>query len=122
MTASTAEHVAQDAVVGRLSTLDRYLPLWIALAMACGLGLGALIPGFDDALDALRVGSVSLPIALGLLLMMYPVLAKVPLGGLTNARLCLCKTPEAKGPSARMLFARCGSGRQPGADLGSVAC
>jgi ACR3 family arsenite transporter len=45
--------------------------------MGVGLGLGALLPGFDDALDALKVGTVSLPIAVGLLLMMYPVLAKV---------------------------------------------
>ncbi len=64
-------------VVGRLSSLDRYLPLWIALAMAAGLGLGTLVPGLDDALDALAIGTVSLPIAVGLLAMMYPVLAKV---------------------------------------------
>ncbi len=64
-------------VVARLSTLDRFLPLWIAVAMAAGLGLGALIPGFDDAIDSLSIGTVSLPIAIGLLLMMYPVLAKV---------------------------------------------
>ena len=42
-------------VVGRLSTLDRYLPLWIGLAMAAGLGLGTLVPGLDDALDALTI-------------------------------------------------------------------
>jgi arsenite transporter len=66
-----------DRVVARLSTLDRYLPLWIAVAMAAGLGLGALIPGLGDALDSLRIGTVSLPIAVGLILMMYPVLAKV---------------------------------------------
>ncbi len=65
------------AVVGRLSTLDRFLPLWIGVAMAAGLALGAAIPGFDDAIDALRIGAVSLPIALGLLAMMYPVLARV---------------------------------------------
>jgi ACR3 family arsenite transporter len=65
------------AVLKKLSTLDRFLPLWIALAMGAGLGLGALIPSLNDGLDKLRVGTVSLPIALGLLLMMYPVLAKV---------------------------------------------
>jgi ACR3 family arsenite transporter len=74
---ATARSSEEAAVVSRLSTLDRFLPLWIAVAMAAGLGLGALIPGLDDALDSLRIGTVSLPIALGLLLMMYPVLAKV---------------------------------------------
>jgi ACR3 family arsenite transporter len=64
-------------VLGKLSTLDRFLPLWIALAMAAGLGLGTLVPRLNDWLDSLRIGTVSLPIALGLLLMMYPVLAKV---------------------------------------------
>jgi arsenite transporter len=65
------------AVLGKLSTLDRFLPLWIGLAMVAGLGLGRLIPSLNDGLDTLQVGTVSLPIALGLLLMMYPVLAKV---------------------------------------------
>ena len=67
----------EAVVLKKLSLLDRFLPLWIALAMAVGLGLGALIPSLNDGLDKLRVGTVSLPIALGLLLMMYPVLAKV---------------------------------------------
>ncbi|MBT0567279.1 ACR3 family arsenite efflux transporter [Williamsia sp. CHRR-6] len=64
-------------VVGKLSTLDRFLPVWIGVAMAAGLGLGAAVPGLDDALSAISVDGVSLPIAIGLLVMMYPVLAKV---------------------------------------------
>lgn len=65
------------AVVAKLSVLDRFLAVWILLAMAIGLGLGRLIPGLDGALAAMEVGGISLPIALGLLVMMYPVLAKV---------------------------------------------
>ena len=61
----------------RLSTLDRYLPVWIGLAMAAGLLLGRWIPGLDTALEKVQVDGISLPIALGLLVMMYPVLAKV---------------------------------------------
>ncbi|MFD5204148.1 ACR3 family arsenite efflux transporter [Streptomyces sp. NPDC058375] len=77
-TARTAPHVGgDDSIVKRLSTLDRYLAVWILLAMAVGLGLGRLIPGMNDALAKIEVGGVSLPIALGLLVMMYPVLAKV---------------------------------------------
>ncbi|WP_397337556.1 ACR3 family arsenite efflux transporter [Paenarthrobacter nitroguajacolicus] len=60
-----------------MSALDRLLPVWIVAAMALGLALGALIPGLNVALEALEVGQVSLPIAVGLLVMMYPVLAKV---------------------------------------------
>ncbi|OAE03280.1 ACR3 family arsenite efflux transporter [Arthrobacter sp. OY3WO11] len=66
-----------EAVVGKLSTLDRFLPVWIIAAMALGLLLGNLIPGLNTSLEAVKVGEVSLPIAVGLLVMMYPVLAKV---------------------------------------------
>ncbi|BCI84317.1 putative arsenic-transport integral membrane protein ArsC [Mycolicibacterium sp. TY66] len=61
----------------RLSTLDRYLPVWIGLAMAAGLLLGRWVPGLDVVLEKVQVDGISLPIALGLLIMMYPVLAKV---------------------------------------------
>jgi ACR3 family arsenite transporter len=67
----------EEAVAGKLSTLDRFLPVWIIAAMALGLLLGNLIPGLNTALEAVKVGEVSLPIAVGLLVMMYPVLAKV---------------------------------------------
>lgn len=68
---------SQPGVVGKLSILDRFLPLWIGVAMVAGLLLGRLIPGLNDALSAISVDGVSLPIAAGLLIMMYPVLAKV---------------------------------------------
>ncbi len=64
-------------VVGRLSTLDRFLPLWIGAAMIIGLLLGRWIPGLNTALERVQSDGISLPIALGLLIMMYPVLAKV---------------------------------------------
>ncbi|MFI9260767.1 ACR3 family arsenite efflux transporter [Streptomyces sioyaensis] len=66
-----------QAVAGRLSFLDRYLAVWILAAMAVGLGLGRVVPGLGTALAEVTVTGVSLPIALGLLVMMYPVLAKV---------------------------------------------
>lgn len=61
----------------KLSTVDRYLALWILAAMALGLGLGRLIPQLGEALGAVQLAGVSLPLAAGLLVMMYPVLAKV---------------------------------------------
>ena len=75
MTSSTVD--AEVPVLERLSRLDRFLPVWILAAMAVGLGLGRLIPDLNDALDKVKIASVSLPIAIGLLMMMYPVLAKV---------------------------------------------
>ncbi|MBK9179950.1 MAG: ACR3 family arsenite efflux transporter [Acidimicrobiales bacterium] len=74
---SDAAPIVPGGVAGRLSLLDRLLPVWIGVAMMTGLLLGRLWPGVADVLDRVELDSVSLPIALGLLLMMYPVLAKV---------------------------------------------
>ncbi|OZD17779.1 arsenical-resistance protein [Rhodococcus sp. 06-156-3C] len=69
--------MSTTTVVGKLSTLDRFLPVWIGVTMVVGLLLGRSIPGLNDALAAVSIDGVSLPIAVGLLIMMYPVLAKV---------------------------------------------
>jgi arsenate reductase (thioredoxin) len=77
-----AEAAAPAAVSARLSMLDRYLPIWIGAAMTAGLLLGRLVPGLGSALSAVVIDGISLPIAIGLLVMMYPVLAKVRYGQL----------------------------------------
>ncbi|WP_069811292.1 ACR3 family arsenite efflux transporter [Streptomyces sp. TP-A0874] len=74
---ATTAAVPAGPVAARLSFLDRFLAGWILLAMAAGLGLGRLVPGLGDLLAKVTVAGVSLPIALGLLVMMYPVLARV---------------------------------------------
>ena len=69
-------------VAGRLSVIDRFLPLWIFVAMGVGIALGRFYPAIGPLLDTVKIGGVSLPIAFGLFWMMYPVLAKVRYGKL----------------------------------------
>ncbi len=80
------------SVVKQLSTLDRFLPLWIFVAMALGIGLGYFVPGIKGVFNALSIGTVSLPIAIGLLWMMYP--PDVP------RRRALTKCPILRGDAA----------------------
>lgn len=76
-TAPSPAPVQDAAVLARLSMLDRFLPAWIGLAMVAGLALGRWVPAVPNLLDAATLDGVSLPIAVGLLVMMYPPLAKV---------------------------------------------
>src|SRR3989304_4527671 len=77
MTAEPIGRQRTGRIGGQLGIPDRFLPLWIFAAMAVGVSLGRIWPGIADAIDALRIDTVSLPIAIGLLWMMYPVLTNV---------------------------------------------
>src|SRR5262245_13050354 len=75
--ATVTPAASRPAMAGRLSTLARWLPVWTFLAMVLGIALGKTFPGLAPTLDAQKLDAVSLPIAIGLLWMMYPVLARV---------------------------------------------
>jgi ACR3 family arsenite transporter len=83
-TASSTAATDSSSVAARLPLLDRCLPVWIVSAMVAGITLGRLAPGLNRALNHVQLAGTSLPIAVGLLVMMYPVLAKVRYGDMNR--------------------------------------
>jgi len=81
-----------DGATKKLSFLNKYLTVWIFLAIIVGIGLGAIVPGIADGLNKLSIGTTSIPIAVGLILMMWPPLARVKYEELKE----IPKQPEAK--------------------------
>src|ERR1700740_2396180 len=77
MTDISTTATTETPPVTRLSMLDRMLPVWVAVAMGAGVMLGRWVPSLNISLQKVQIDGISLPIALGLLIMMYPVLAKV---------------------------------------------